>query len=760
MALKNRIYLGGLLTAVAVVLTLVFAPVLVSRGLRIWIWWQARSNDLSVQVDKIEAPLFRPVVMLGVHVNNKPNAALRVDARASRVIIALNLHSILLRTRGNAIRSLSVNELRTEIHRNYGGKPLQESGWNTLQRLLPDNFSLDRCDVQVENGSSVFLLRGFSLTASQIEAGRFHAAEAVVTSPLFRQTFSELRGATNWQNRQLTIAGITLTKGLDIQSITADLSRLGKERLGFEFDLDAFGGKIRASISNEWRTRPGTWNVAGSAKDISLPQTAEAFGFTGRVAGLLHAGKFTFRGDIADPLNATASGWIELTRPAWRDREADLITLGITIYSRQLQLQQLYVKQKKNQLTLSGEGSFPKNPSGWLHPDFRGNISASIDDLGEFAHLFGGERSQFAGKISIEGTVNARDQKLGGYVTATGASLIAFKNSIDSFNAQLDLKPGELEIDRWEMQRANDYLWAQGRIATSAAHSYSGTIDIKAADVREYLSRFYDKFAMPAAALFHATITSGVWDAQGVLNPPGSSPVNFTANFPLQIGTDWETFSHSTVTLSLNFPSLLVSQLPRSLFGGLLEAGLLTGNISITQTPAHPHITGNLQLRGGRIAKSASDDPEINARIMFSGARGAIDSLQLSSPDATVSFWGSADFQNLNAIAVRLFPAQPVLDLSLTALNCVSRIELIRAPATTAAPTVGAIELHGGIPTPEWTLLLREPELSPSLGSLEWDVASRQLHLCSAASETGATLVFGLQAPEKKERLRSRKRRR
>jgi hypothetical protein len=27
--------------------------------------------------------------------------------------------------------------------------------------------------------------------------------------------------------------------------------------------------------------------------------------------------------------------------------------------------------------------------SGWLSPDFRGNISASIDQLGDFAALFG-----------------------------------------------------------------------------------------------------------------------------------------------------------------------------------------------------------------------------------------------------------------------------------------------------------------------------------------------------------------------------------
>src|SRR5205085_1087423 len=126
-----------------------------------------------------------------------------------------------------------------------------------------------------------------------IEAGRFEASEMVVSSPMFRQTFSNLRGATDWQADRLTIAAVTLSPGLDVQSITTDLSHLGKRRIGLEFEVDAFGGKLRGSVADEWRSSRSNWNMAGSANDISLSQTAEAFGFTNRVGGLLHAGKFT-----------------------------------------------------------------------------------------------------------------------------------------------------------------------------------------------------------------------------------------------------------------------------------------------------------------------------------------------------------------------------------------------------------------------------------------------------------------------------------
>src|SRR5207245_7063925 len=97
--------------------------------------------------------------------------------------------------------------------------------------------------------------------------------------------------------------------------------------------------------------------------------------------------------------------------------------LGAALYNRQIQLQQFYVKQRKNQLTMSGEGSLPAKASDWLSPDFRGDISGSINDLGEFASLFGAEPGDFAGKIAIDGTMDARNRRIGGHLTATGKSL-------------------------------------------------------------------------------------------------------------------------------------------------------------------------------------------------------------------------------------------------------------------------------------------------------------------------------------------------
>ena len=112
-----------------------------------------------------------------------------------------------------------------------------------------------------------------------------------------------------------------------MQSITADLSQLNRRSVGLEFDLDTFGGKMRANLAADWNAQNTNWNVTASATDVSLAQTSQSLGFTDRLDGVVHACKFTFRGNAADPSQATASLWTELTRLSWRNRAADGIML-------------------------------------------------------------------------------------------------------------------------------------------------------------------------------------------------------------------------------------------------------------------------------------------------------------------------------------------------------------------------------------------------------------------------------------------------
>jgi hypothetical protein len=755
MPFKNRLFLVGLLVLTVALIAIWFAPLLVSNGVRLWIWWKARQEGLVVNLDKIDAPLLRPVVIRGCRLRSGPGDAFQFEFTVKQASVNLNLKHILLDNRGRAVRDFSIQELRGELRRsNPAGRKMTQGGWAALHKLLPQNLSVASLDIRVEVGPTMILLRKGSLTASEIEAGRFSAAEVMIASPWLRQTFSDLRGATNWQSNRLAVAGLSLKHGLDLQSITADLSRLADQHVGVEFDVDAFGGKIRANISQEWRSQPANWKIAGSASGISLAQTSEAIGFTDRIDGLLHACNFTFSGNLAEPSHVIASLWTELTALTWRNRTAEAITLGAVLYNRQIQLQQLYIRQKTNQLTLSGEASFP-NSSDWFSPDFRGEISASINQLGDFAALFGANPGDFAGKIAVDGTMNTRNRKLGGRLTFDGVSLTLFKTAIDTLSAKLNLKATELEIEQLDLKRKNDSLTAQGKIDMSHEHDYSGTITATVDDLAEYLSIFRgsaEKNSKRTPTHIQIAIDSNKWNVRGVIGLPNSSPVDFTANFHLPIGTDWTAFLASPLNLTVDFPSIFLANAPPFFHPAIFREGLLSGNISLSATLQHPRITGEAQLVNGRLQNAPLEIVEANGCVTFTGNRASLDFFNAAANDVDLSLLGEIDFHNTNDVVIKISGATPIFDLTMRPIDCVGKIE-IGAVSLALAPAVAEIEFRGGLFQAGWTIGLKKRISTQSFGALDPNETARKFPLCSS-STTAAEKTLFLGAPGRPEARR------
>ena len=471
---------------VAGVLSVFLAPFVVAAGLRLWIARTAQQEGLRIEFGKIEAPLLRPVVVHNLQIASRPEAPFRVRIESSRVELALNLSALLSRSRGHVLRALTTDGMIVDIRRNPQSTS-QRFAWRTLDDLLADNFRLSGVELHVENGDTIIDLQGGTLSGAQIEAGVFTATEITIVSPWFRKSFSDLRGATSWQENRLSIGALTLTRGLDLDAISIDLSQIGESRIGLELSMDAFGGKIRASVSSDDHADKRTWDVAGSVSEVSLAQMSDALDFTDRAGGSLHACKFTFRGETTNLRQATATVWAEVTGLTWRDRTADTIIIGASLYNRQVQIEQVFVKQLNNQLTLTGESALPEKLSDWLNPDFRGDISASINDLGDFARLFGARPSDFAGKIDISGNVNARERKLGGQLTVSGKSLVVFRAPVESLDVKLSLRESQLEIANFELCRKNDFFRGQASVDLARDRSYSGTFTSSIADAADYV---------------------------------------------------------------------------------------------------------------------------------------------------------------------------------------------------------------------------------------------------------------------------------
>jgi hypothetical protein len=718
MPLKTRLFLVGLLTLLGVVVMLVwFSPFAVSNGLRLWVWWRGRQEGLIVSIDRIDAPFLGPVAIRSLHIKNVRADAFHIDLTATDAKFDLNFTRLLLHRRGYLIRNLSIQDLHGEIRRdNPNVQGITKYGWRTLQRLLPQKCSLASSQMRVQDGPTLILLRDCVLSASDIEAGRFNAGEVMIASPWLRQTFSQLHSATRWDADRLTLAGLTLARGLDLESISADLSRLGSQRIGLEFDADTFGGKIRGNISHEWHSPRYNWKIAGVATDISLAQTSEAIGLTDHFDGLLRACNFTFRGNLNSPAQVTASLWTEMTGFTWRNRTAEAIMLGASLNNQQIQLQQLYIKQKANQLTLSGQASFPSKSPDWLSPDFRGDISATINNLGDFTGLFGATSGDLAGKLMVQGTLNTRAHKLAGDLRVEGASLTLFKTAIDTLSAKLKLEGTQLAIEQFDLRRKNDSLNAQGTIDMTHAHSYSGTLKATAENLIDYLSIFHGpegSNSKPLPVNIQATIDSTKWDARAIIGLPGSSTLNFEANFLLPIGTSWNAFLASPINATFEFPSIFLANAPQFFHPEIFRDGILSGSLSLSQTLQHPWITGDVQLVNGKLQNYPLNIGEANGRITFSGESASIDFLNAATADVALSAHGEVSLHDIDRLVIKISFVTPVFDLTLRPINCVRKIEIAPVPAT-LVPAIPELEVRGGLFQPNWTLTFRERTSAPA----------------------------------------------
>jgi hypothetical protein len=270
MASKRRLLfllLALLLVGAALVL---FSPVILPGGIRLLARWQASRQGLVITIDKINAPLFKPIELRGIRLISQPGCGFQIDLGIPDAEIDLDLRAVLTGSRDRALRRLSVHDLTGSIrHPAKSGAADCRFDWGLLHGLLSDDMEISNASLRLENGALQVDLRGLELSASEIAAGRMLVRDVKISAPFFHQELRNLRGAASWENDRLTLGAIEITRGIDLESVTADFAHLKQRQVGMEMNLDAFGGKLRASISIENQSDGTIWNVAGTAAAVA-----------------------------------------------------------------------------------------------------------------------------------------------------------------------------------------------------------------------------------------------------------------------------------------------------------------------------------------------------------------------------------------------------------------------------------------------------------------------------------------------------------
>jgi len=379
-----------------------------------------------------------------------------------------------------------------------------------------------------------------------------------------------------------------------------------------------------------------------------------------------------------------------------------------------------------------------------------------ISDLGEFAELFGAAPRDFAGVIAIEGTLNARERKLGGYLTASGSSLSFFKRQIDKLTAKINLKPDALELEQFEVVRKKDFVRAQGRIDISHGRDYSGTIEAKVGDADEYF--LLGHTASGAAAIpvqFNVNIASSAWDARAAFTLPGSNAVDFAAKFPLKIGEDWKTFLASPIEATIHFPTVVLSSAPQFLHPAIFSDGILSGTISLSQNLEHPSVTGEAQLLNGVLQNAPLDLARASGRLTFSGDHATLEFLNAATKDIDLSVKGDVDFRNSNDVLIRISSAIPIFDTTTSIQDCLRRIEIVPIEATLTAP-IEELDFQGDLFANNWKFGLKESGTS-SVAAIA-NPLTREFHFCTGTTPQGEVFSIGVQPRPQPTPTRARKR--
>ena len=200
----------------------------------------------------------------------------------------------------------------------------------------------------------------------------------------------------------------------------------------------------------------------------------------------------------------------------------------------------------------------------------------------------------------------------------------------------------------------------------------------------------------------------------------------------------------SPIKVSLDFPAVFLAAVPQFLHSNILEDGILSGKISLSETLERPRIVGEVQLVNGKLASSDFFSNVIGASTLaiFDGNHASLEFLNLETKGVDLAFRGEIDFENTKRVVVRIAGATPIFDLMSRPVDCVNKIEI--SPALLPlAPVATELEFRGPLLQSGWSVSLKEAIGSQFSIVSTLDGAERIFPLCFGTGPEEKTLLLG-----------------
>jgi hypothetical protein len=200
----------------------------------------------------------------------------------------------------------------------------------------------------------------------------------------------------------------------------------------------------------------------------------------------------------------------------------------------------------------------------------------------------------------------------------------------------------------------------------------------------------------------------------------------------------------SPLKVSLDFPALFIGAAPQFFHSHILEDGIFSGKLSLSETLEHPRIVGEVQLVNGKLASSDSFFNLIEASTLaiFDGNRASLEFLNVATKEVDLALRGEIDFEDTRNVVVKIAGATPIFDLMSSPVDCVNKVVIMPA-ALPLAPAATELEFRGPLLQSGWSVSLKEEISSQFSVAAPPDTVERTFPLCFGTGPEQKILSLG-----------------
>ena len=481
---------------------------------------EAWRSGATVEFQRIEGSFFEPVILLGSRwaFQSETGATTRVEV--SR-LEALFIWKNLFRGRNaRCLQRLTLSGITGKIFlplEGEGNEPERSAGWSLWKPSgggplpMPAVVEGEEIDFIFQSENDYVRIEDGRFRASEFEPGEVQAGRVTLKQPWLTRSFRNVHGTTTLHRSKIVLANVALAPGLELRSVSTELSELAQGRLDLDLDVAAFGGSIQAHTATVPAGSGLTFDAGGKFEQIDIAQLASFLSLTDAAGGIIRDGNFSFRGSPRNPSKASAKLRLEATNFQWDSRQWDSLTLGVRLIERRLQVAQFDLRQGKNTLSASGELTLPGVEQKWWQGEFNGALKARIENLTELSALLLPEFKYAAGSVNIDGQVRGHGEEWDGQLLLEGSKLTWRNAPIQSAHAAVKVSGKELRIARIELVNGDDYLRGSGVVNLFGPTKYWGELRVAVEDLAAYAA-FLQKPVLPEPLAGGAIID---WTGEG-----------------------------------------------------------------------------------------------------------------------------------------------------------------------------------------------------------------------------------------------------